>query len=95
MGLRLYVLRACLGMGLEQRRAEGDGERPSPVTAFQILSPAVPEMSSWVLLLDFCFLSFLIPCSQGELGFCRLQPRALARTSWLLDIRLAYSFLPL
>lgn len=51
--MQLDVLRTCLGMTLEQRRAEGEGERPSPVTAFQILGPVVPEVGSWVLLLDF------------------------------------------
>lgn len=81
-----------LKMGLEQRRAEGEGERPSPVTAFQTLGPAVPDVGSWILLLDFSFLSFLIPLSQGELGFCHLQPRVLARTPWLLDLKVAYSY---
>lgn len=52
MGLQLDVLRTCLGMTLERRRAEGEGERPSPVTAFHILGPGAPEVGSWVLLLD-------------------------------------------
>lgn len=57
----------CLGIGLEQRTAEWEEERPSPVAAFQILDPVAPEVGSAIGLLSY--LSFLILSSQCKSVF--------------------------